>query len=178
MKKYNLSKLTDAQRQQFNEANASVQAALIIAWGLEEIQGSGGYGKGAARLRSEATAFAGNEYFKQILIPETPSVFEDWEAVMVMGPSGEFDVMKFIKSTSLRFFLNGVIDDMEAGISFPVTCSENEDGDTILTANSGQGFNSYTSELDDVSYKCIGTREYPRTLKQYSKKKKAELATV
>jgi len=101
-----------------------------------------------------------------------------WEAVMVKGPSGEFDVMKFIKSTSLRFFLNGVIDDMEAGISFPVTCSENEDGDTILTANSGQGFNSYTSELDDVSYKCIGTREYPRTLKQYSKKKKAELATV
>ena len=177
MKKYNLTNLTDKQRQQFSEANAAAQETLAMAWGLQEING-GGYGAGAARLRKERTTYSGTQYFKQILIPETPSVFEDWEAVMVQGPSGEFDLMKFIKSTSLSFFLNGVIDDMEAGIEFPVTCGVNADGDTILTANSGLGFNTYQSDLDDVSYDCVGTSQYPRTLKQYSKKKKAELAKV
>ena len=171
MKKYNLSKLTDAQRQQFNEANAATQAVLVTAWNLEEI--SGGYGAGAERLRKERQQYSGTQYFKTITIPATPSVFKEWEAVL-----GEDDKMYFIKSTSLSFFLNGVIDDQEAGIEFPVTCGTNADGDTVLTANSGLGFNTYTSDLDDVSYDCIGTSQYPRKLKQYSKAKKAELATV
>ena len=175
VKKYNLSKLTDAQRQQFNEANASVQAALVIAWSLEEIQGSGGYGAGGDRLRKQRATFKGTEYFKQILIPATPSIFEEWQAVMV---GEEFNEMKFIKTSSLEFFFNSIADDQDAGIPFPVTYSVNADNDTILTANSGLGFNSYTSQLDDVSHECIGVKEYPRELKQYSKKKKAELATT
>lgn len=172
MKKYNLSKLTDAQRQQFNEANASVQAALAIAWGLEELQGSN-YGAGAERLRKERKEYNGTQYFKTITIPATPSVFKEWEAVI-----GEDDRMYFIKSSSLSFFLNGVIDDQEAGVEFPVTCGTNADGDTVLTANSGLGFNTYTSDLDDVTYDCIGTSQYPRKLKQYSKEKKAEMGTT
>ena len=173
VKKYNLAKLTDKQRQQFNEANASVQATLVTAWDLEEIQGSGGYGAGAERLRKERQQYSGTQYFKTITVPATPSKFKEWEAVL-----GEDDKMYFIKSTSLSFFLNGVIDDQEAGIEFPVTCGTNADGDTVLTANTGLGFNTYTSDLDDVSYDCIGTSQYPRKLKQYSKEKKAELATT
>ena len=172
MKKYNLSKLTDAQRQQFGEADAATQAILARAWGLEELQGSN-YGPGAERLRKERKEYNGTQYFKTLTVPATPSVFKEWEAVI-----GEDDKMYFIKSTSLSFFLNGVIDDQEAGIEFPVTCSVNSDGDTVLVANSGLGFNTYTSDLDDVSYNCIGTSQYPRKLKQYSKEKKAELTTV
>lgn len=172
MKKYNLSKLTDTQRQQFKEANAAVQAALAIAWGLEELKDLN-YGAGAERLRKERQQYNGTQYFKTITIPATPSVFKEWEAVI-----GEDDRMYFIKSTSLSFFLNGVIDDQEAGIEFPVTCGVNSDGDTVLTANSGLGFNTYTSDLDDVSYDCIGTSQYPRKLKQYSKEKKAQLGTT
>jgi hypothetical protein len=171
MKKYNLSKLTDAQRQQFTEANATTQAALVIAFGLEEIKS--GYGAGAERLRKERTTYSGTQYFKTLTVPATPSVFKEWEAVI-----GEDDKMYFIKSTSLSFFLNGVIDDQEAGIEFPVTCGVNADGDTVLTANTGLGFNTYQSDLDDVSYDCIGTSQYPRKLKQYSKEKKVELATI
>lgn len=172
MKKYNLSKLTDAQHQQFTEANAATQVILASAWGLQEIQG-GGYGAGAERLRKERTTYSGTQYFKTLTVPATPSVFKEWEAVI-----GEDDKMYFIKSTSLSFFLNGVIDDQEAGIEFPVTCGVNADGDTVLTANTGLGFNTYQSDLDDVSYDCIGTSQYPRKLKQYSKEKKAELATI
>ena len=172
--KYNLLTLTPEKRQQFNEATPAVQAALAEAWGLKEINGSGGgYGPGAERLRKERTTYSGTQYFKTLTVPATPSVFKEWEAVI-----GEDDKMYFIKSTSLSFFLNGVIDDQEAGIEFPVTCSVNSDGDTVLVANSGLGFNTYTSDLDDVSYNCIGTSQYPRKLKQYSKEKKAELTTV
>ena len=172
MKKYNLSKLTDAQRQQFGEADAATQAILARAWSLEELQGSN-FGPGAERLRKERKEYNGTQYFKTLTVPATPSVFKEWEAVI-----GEDDKMYFIKSTSLSFFLNGVIDDQEAGIEFPVTCGVNADGDTVLTANTGLGFNTYQSDLDDVSYNCIGTSQYPRKLKQYSKEKKAELTTV
>lgn len=173
MKKYNLAGLTEAQKTQFNEANEATQAILASAWSLQEIKGSGGYGAGAERLRKERTTYSGTQYFKTLTVPATPSVFKEWEAVI-----GEDDKMYFIKSTSLSFFLNGVIDDQEAGIEFPVTCGVNADGDTVLTAVSGLGFNTYTSDLDDVSYDCIGTSQYPRKLKQYSKEKKAELAAT
>ncbi len=158
------SEMSVTQRQKWDEANAAQRQAMVDTLELTNVptESASKFGAGIERFLDSGTAFGGNTYTQEILIPATPTKHGSFEAVMIG------DELRFMKSKSLKFFINHVVSCMKNNKEFGVTATTNEDGDSILRANTGAGFNLYQSELDGVMRPCIGTNQYPIVLAQTS----------
>lgn len=151
------------QRRKWDRGNAAVRQQMIETLELAEVpENVSKFGAGIERFLDGDTAFGGSTYTQEILIPATPTKHGSFEGVMVG------DELRFMKSKSLKFFINHVVSCMKNNKDFGVTATTNEDGDSILRAVTGAGFNLYQSELDGIMRPCVGTNQYKIVLAQTS----------
>ena len=158
------SALSVAQRQKWDKADAETRKSMIDMLDLTEVPGTKTtFGAWLDNVAGDDNGFGGNTYVKQITVPAVPTKYGSFMAVVL-----DNDELRFIKAKSFTFFAKHVAACQRKNIEFGVTASANEDGDTVLTATSGLGFNLYKSELDGVMRDCIGTNQYPIVLAQTS----------